>query len=161
FWQREWMQGEVQEEQLKYWRQKLADVPALELPTDRPRLPLASHRGAQAPFNLSAELIHELKALGHREGMTMFMTLLAGFQAMIGRYAGQEDVAIGVPIANRNRLETERLIGFFVNQLVLRTDLSGNPSFRELLGRVRETTLGAYERQDLPFEKLVEELAPG
>ena len=159
-WQRQWLQGEALDAELEYWRRRLANLSTLELPTDRPRPATPSHRGARAPFRLSPELTENLKELSRREGVSLFMTLLAAFQLVLGRYAGQEDVVVGSAIANRNRVETEGLIGFFVNQLVLRTDLSGNPSFRELLQQVRETTLGAYEHQDLPFEKLVEELQP-
>jgi len=159
-WQREWLQGEALEEQLSYWRRRLADVTVLELPTDRPRPIMLSDRSATLPFTLSVELTQELKALSRQSGTTLFITLFAAFQTFLGRYSGQDEVTIGAPIANRNRLETEGLIGLFVNQLILRTDLSGNPSFRELLRRVREITLEAYEYQDLPFEKLVEELAP-
>ena len=159
-WQRDWLQSEALDQQLEYWRRQLADVTALELPADKPRPAVASHRGARLDFRFSAELTQELKTLSRREGVTLFMTLLAGFQVALGRHAGQNDVVVGTDVANRNRLETEGLIGFFVNQLVLRMDLSGNPSFRSLLRRVRETTLEAYMRQDLPFERLVEELDP-
>ena len=140
-WQQRWLEGEVLEQQLAYWRRQLAGAPALELPTDKPRPAVATHRGASVAFSLSTELTQQLHALSRREGVTLFMTLLAAFQVVLSRYAGQEDVVIGTDVANRNRLETERLIGFFVNQLVLRTNLSGNPSFRELLQRVRETML--------------------
>lgn len=159
-WQREWLQGEALERQMAYWRNRLAGMTSLELPTDRPRPSLVSHRGAHQSFRLSRELTREVAELSRREGVTMFMALMAGFQIVLGRYAAQNDVTVGTPIANRNRLETEALIGFFVNQLVLRTDLSGNPTFRQVLRRVREATLGAYAHQDVPFEKLVEELAP-
>ncbi len=159
-WQREWLQGEVLEEQVGYWRRQLDAMPGLELPTDRPRPAVAGYRGANVPFRLSTELSERLKELSQREGVTLFMTLLGGFKLLLSRYAGQEDIVVGTDVANRNRLETEGLIGFFVNQLVLRTDLSGDPTFRELLQRVRETTVGAYEYQDVPFEKLVEELTP-
>src|SRR5215216_2410434 len=159
-WQREWLQGDVLEEQLQYWKLQLEGVEVLELPTDRARAAVASHRGAVAEFGLGRDLTQELKKLRREQGVTLFMTLLAAFQIVLSRYCGQDDVAVGTDVANRSRLETEGLIGFFVNQLVLRTDLSANPSLRELLGRVRETTLGAYAHQDLPFEKLVEELSP-
>jgi amino acid adenylation domain-containing protein len=159
-WQRGWLQGEVLENQMEYWRRQLAGVPRLELPTDRPRPPSASHRGGALPFRLPGGLTDDLKVLSRREGVTLFMTLLATFEILLGRYAGQEDLVVGTNVANRNRLETEGLIGFFINQLVLRTDLSGNPRFCEMLRRVRETTLGAYSHQDIPFEKVVEELAP-
>jgi amino acid adenylation domain-containing protein len=157
-WQRQWLQGDVLERQLAYWRDRLAGVPPLELPTDRPRPAEQTFRGAHQALRLPAELSEHLQALSRKEGVTLFMTLAAAFQALLSRYSGQDDVAIGTPIAGRNHPAIEGLIGFFVNTLVLRTDLSGNPSFRELLKRVRETCLGAYDHQDVPFEKLVEEL---
>src|SRR6266571_7922412 len=160
-WQREWLQGEVLAEHLAYWKQRLADAPAvLQLPTDHPRPAIQTFRGATQQLALSAELTAMLRELNRREGVTMFMTLLAAFQTLLYRYTGQEDLVVGTPIANRTRKEVAELIGFFVNTLVLRTDLSGNPTFRTLLGRVREVALGAYAHQDLPFEKLVEELHP-
>jgi len=160
-WQREWLQGEVLEKQLGYWKQQLAGAPtALELPTDRPRPPLQSYHGACQYFVFPRSLTEELKVLSQREGGTLFMTLLAAFKTLLYRYTGQEDILVGSPIANRNRAEIEELIGFFVNTLVLRTDLGGNPSFRELSGQVREVTLGAYAHQDLPFEMVVDELQP-
>ncbi|CAG0937556.1 partial fengycin family lipopeptide synthetase D, partial [Thermoflexales bacterium] len=160
-WQRDWLQGDVLEEQLGYWRRQLAGAPALlELPTDRPRPAVQSYRGATAAFVLPADLSADLKTLSQREGVTLFMTLLAGFQTLLSRYTGQRDIVVGTPIANRNRLEIEGLIGFFVNTLVLRTDLSGNPTFRAVLQQVREMTLGAYAHQDMPFEMLVEALQP-
>src|SRR5579864_3742689 len=157
-WQRGWLQGEVQEKQLQYWRGQLADVEPLELPADHRRPAVASHRGAVMPVQWGGDLGRSLKELSRTEGVTLFMTLLAAWQMVLGRYAGQTDVVVGSDIANRNRLETEGLIGFFVNQLVLRGDLRGNPSFREYLGQVRKTVLEGYEHQDVPFEKLVEEL---
>ena len=159
-WQRGWLQGEVLEQHLDYWRHQLTGASALELPTDRPQSGATSHPGATVAFRLSAELTRRLKETSRREGVTPFMTLLAAFKVLLSRYAGQHDITVGTPIANRNRIETEGLIGFFINQLVLRTDLSGNPTFRELLRRVREVTLGAYAHQDVPFEKLVAELTP-
>ncbi|AFY88054.1 non-ribosomal peptide synthetase [Chroococcidiopsis thermalis] len=159
-WQQEWLQGEVLESQLSYWRSQLADLAVLNLPTDRARSPIQSYKGATHNFQLSKNLTQFLEAFSQQAGVTLFMTLLAAFQTLLHRYTGQEDIAVGSPIANRNRPEIEPLIGFFVNSLVLRTDLSGNPTFWELLGRVREVTLGAYAHQDLPFEKLVEELRP-
>jgi amino acid adenylation domain-containing protein len=159
-WQREQLQGEVFERQLAYWRAQLADLSILELPTDRPRSPMQSYRGARVAFDLPAPLIQGLKMLGRQEGATLYMTLLAAFQALLARYSGQEDIAVGAPIAGRTRNELEGLIGFFVNTLVLRTDLSGNPKFCDLLTRVRESALQAYEHQDVPFERLVEELKP-
>ncbi len=160
-WQREWLAGGALETQLAYWRERLSGIPAeLALPLDRPRPAVRTGRGGIAPAPLSPELTAELRRLGRRSGATLFMTLLAAFQALLARYGAAADVPVGSPIAGRNRVETEGLIGFFVNTLVLRTDLSGDPSFAGLLSRVRETTLGAYEHQDVPFEKLVEELAP-
>lgn len=160
YWQRQWLQGEVLESQLSYWRQQLQDIPVLNLPTDRPRPAVQSYKGAIQPIALSQGLTKALAALSQQAGVTLFMTLLAAFQTLLYRYSGETDIAVGSPIANRNRSEIEQLIGFFVNSLVLRTDLSGNPTFRELLGRVREVALAAYAHQDLPFEKLVEELHP-
>jgi amino acid adenylation domain-containing protein len=159
-WQRQWLQGEVLESQLAYWKQQLSNAPVLQMPTDRPRLAVQTSRGAQQSLILTKELTKALKTLSQQEGVTLFMTLLAVFKALLYRYTGQKDILVGSPIANRNRAEIEGLIGFFVNTLVLRSDLSGNPSFRELLERVREVTLGAYAHQDLPFELLVEALQP-
>ena len=160
-WQRECLSGEVLESNLAYWKQQLGgELPVLELPTDRPRPPVQTYRGARQSFELSKDLTDELNALSRREGVTLFMTLLAAFKVLLYRYTGQEDVIVGSPIANRNWAEIEGLIGFFGNTLVLRSDLSGTPSFRELLGRVREMALGAYAHQYLPFERLVEELQP-
>ncbi|MBV9790645.1 MAG: amino acid adenylation domain-containing protein [Chloroflexi bacterium] len=158
-WQRDWLRDERLAEQLKYWTQQLAGAPPLlALPTDRPRPATRSHHGRQYPVALDAALTRELKQLSQREGVTLFMTLLGAFQVLLARWSGQYDLVVGSPIAGRSRPELEKLIGFFVNTLALRTDLGGNPSFVELLGRVRETTLGAYTHQDLPFERLVEEL---
>ena len=159
-WQREWLQGPVLQRQLDYWRQALADVPALEITSDRPRPAVADSRGGRVQFTIDQALVAALKALSLREGATLFMTLLAAFQVLLHRWSGQDDIAVGVPIAGRSRAELEDLIGFFVNTLVLRGDLAGNPSFVELLARVRQRSLDAYAHQDLPFEKLVEELAP-
>jgi non-ribosomal peptide synthetase component F len=160
-WQREWLQGEVLEAQISYWKQQLAGgASVLELPTDRPRPAVQTNRGATLSRKLPADLIGALKALGQRERVTQFMTLLAAFQTLLYRYSDQLDVSVGSPIANRNRAEIEGLIGFFVNTLVLRADFSGAPTFRELLQRVREVMLGAYAHQDLPFEMLVEVLQP-
>ncbi|MEP7013026.1 MAG: amino acid adenylation domain-containing protein [Acidobacteriota bacterium] len=160
-WQRSWLVGEVLEEEISYWRKQLAGLPPLlELPTDRPRPPVQSYRGAARPVRLSADLASSLAGIGRREGATPYMLLLAGFQALLARYSGQEDVAVGSPVAGRNRLETEGLIGFFVNTLVLRGDLSGEPTYHQLVSRVRETSLAAHLHQDLPFEKLVQELSP-
>ncbi|HSK78601.1 MAG TPA: AMP-binding protein, partial [Thermoanaerobaculia bacterium] len=160
-WQRSWLSGEALESEIAFWRGELAGLPPLlTLPTDRPRPAVQSFRGASRPVRLPAGLTRRVEALARREGATLFMVLLAGFQALLSRYSGQPDLAVGSPVAGRNRIETEELIGFFVNTLVLRGDLSGEPAFRDLLGRVRETTLAAYAHQDVPFEKLVQELAP-
>ncbi|HEX8276901.1 MAG TPA: amino acid adenylation domain-containing protein [Longimicrobiaceae bacterium] len=160
-WQRGWLAGDVLERQLAYWRERLAGAPPLlEIPTDRPRPPVQSPRGGHRPFRVSEAATAALRELTLGEGGTLFMTLLAAWQALLGRWSGQDDVSVGTPIAGRNRVETEGLIGFFVNTLVLRAELGGAPSLRELLGQVRETTLGAYAHQDIPFEKLVEELQP-
>jgi amino acid adenylation domain-containing protein/FkbM family methyltransferase/non-ribosomal peptide synthase protein (TIGR01720 family) len=159
-WQRDWLQGDVLSQQLSYWRNQLAGLVPLELPTDRPRPAVPSHAGAVQSFDLSAELTAELKTVSRQSGVTLFMTLLAAFQLLLSKYSNQSDIAVGADVANRNRTETEVLIGFFINQLVLRADFSGDPSFNELLKQVRETTLQAYEHADLPFEKLVEELQP-
>jgi len=160
-WQRQWLQGEVLESQLAYWKQQLDDAPALlELPTDRVRPAVQTFRGAFQTFTLSKELSDALMTLSQRQGATLFMTLLAAFQTLLYRYTGQTDICVGTPVANRNRSEIEELIGFFVNTLVLRTDVSGNPSFEDVVSRAREVALGAYAHQDLPFEQLVEELQP-
>jgi amino acid adenylation domain-containing protein len=160
-WQREWLQGEVLDRQLSYWEKQLEGVPAvLNLPTDHPRSAVQTYRGNRQSIEVTRELTQALKALSRKEGVTLFMTLLAAFQTLLYRYTGQEDIVVGSPIANRNRTEIEGLIGFVVNTLVLRSNFSGNPRFTELLGRVREMALGAYAHQDLPFEKLVEELQP-
>ena len=160
-WQREWLQGDVLEGQLDYWKKQLAGAPSvLELPTNRPRPAIQTFNGAYYRKQLPHHLMESLNKLSRSEGVTLFMTLLAAFQTMLFRYSNQEDIVVGTPIANRTRMETENLIGFFVNTLVMRTDLSGDPSFRELLGRVREMALDAYSHQDLPFEKLVEDLQP-
>ncbi|MEL7406747.1 MAG: amino acid adenylation domain-containing protein, partial [Cyanobacteria bacterium J06558_2] len=160
-WQRQWLQGEVLERQQNYWLQQLENAPrVLELPTDRLRPAVQTFRGANHSFNLSPELFTALNQLSQQQGSTLFMTLLAGFQTLLWRYTAQEDIVVGSPIANRNRAEIEGLIGFFVNTLILRTNLEENPSFTELLQRVRETALGAYAHQDFPFELLVEKLQP-
>ncbi|HVG59538.1 MAG TPA: amino acid adenylation domain-containing protein [Hyalangium sp.] len=160
-WQQTWLTGEVLERALAYWKERLTGAPrALELPTDRQRPPIQTHRGAKHAFRLPPELNRALHALCRQQGATLFMGLLAAFKVLLSRYAGQEDVVVGTPIAHRTRAETEGLIGFFVNTLALRTDLSGGPGFRRLLDRVREVALGAFAHQDVPFEKLVEVLAP-
>ncbi|MES1023040.1 amino acid adenylation domain-containing protein [Gloeocapsa sp. BRSZ] len=158
-WQREWLQGEVLNAQLNYWRQQLKDLPSLNLPSS-PRPLLPSYRGASQLLELPQQLLDALEELSQQAGATLFMTLLAAFQTLLHRYTGQTDIAIGSPIANRHRSELEGVIGFLVNSLVLRTDLAGDPTFRVLLERVRDVTLAAYAHQDLPFEKLVEELQP-
>ncbi|HEX6715815.1 MAG TPA: amino acid adenylation domain-containing protein, partial [Pyrinomonadaceae bacterium] len=157
-WQRDWLKGEVLEDHLAYWRQQLSGAPPLELPTDRPRPAVQTFNGAAVSFALSKNLSEALGALSRRAGTTIYMTLLAAFALLMSRYSGQTDVLLGSDTANRTRVETEGLIGFFVNMLVMRIDLEGNPRFTELLRRVREVTLGAYAHQELPFEKLVEEL---
>ncbi|WNG57633.1 AMP-binding protein [Archangium gephyra] len=160
-WQRQWLDGEVLEGQLEYWRKQLRGAPpALELPTDKPRPAVQTYRGGHRGIQWPRELQDAVKSLAQREGATPFMVLLAAFQTVLSRYAGQDDVSVGSAIANRTRAETEGLIGFFVNTLVLRTKLDGNATFRELLRQVREVTLGAYAHQEVPFEKLVEELRP-
>ncbi|MBW4647611.1 MAG: amino acid adenylation domain-containing protein [Kastovskya adunca ATA6-11-RM4] len=159
-WQRQWLQGEVLEDHLGYWKQQLENLPRLDLPTDRPHPATPTYRGTTQFLELPKSLSQRLEALSQRQGVTLFMTLLAAFQTLLYRYTQQTDIVVGLPIANRNRREIEGLIGFFVNSLVLRTNLSGNPPFLELLGRVREVALEAYAHQDLPFEKLVEELHP-
>jgi amino acid adenylation domain-containing protein len=157
-WQRQWFRGAVEAGHLAYWKKTLADVARLELATDRPRPPAQTFRGAHEGFKLSETLSAELKALSHRYGVTLFMLLLAAFQTLLGRYTGQKDIIIGSPVAGRTRGEIEALIGFFLNMLPLRADLSGNPSFRELLHRTRALCLAALAHQDFPFEKLIEEL---
>ncbi|HEY0607136.1 MAG TPA: amino acid adenylation domain-containing protein [Herpetosiphonaceae bacterium] len=165
-WQRQWLQGDVQERQLRYWTDQLGSesprgaVPLLDLPTDRPRPAAQTFAGTSLTFTLPQPLVDALTALSQAEQVTPFMTLLAAFNVLLYRYSGQDDIAIGTPIAGRTRREVEPLIGFFINTLVLRTDLSGAPAFRDLLQRVRQITLGAYEHQDIPFEMLVETLQP-
>ncbi|SAL59849.1 non-ribosomal peptide synthetase [Caballeronia humi] len=159
-WQRGRLQGEFSQRLFDYWRRQLQDVEPLELPTDRPRPALQTFRGNSLTFELSAKLTASLEALSQRCGATLFMTLLAGFQILLHRYSGQTDIAVGSPIANRNRVEIEGLIGFFVNTLVLRNRLKSGETFRQFLQQVRQTTLDAYEHQDCPFEQLVEILAP-
>jgi amino acid adenylation domain-containing protein len=159
-WQREWLRGEALERQLAYWRERLAGAPALDLPTDRPRPPAQTFRGATRAHTIDAGTARSLEALARRHDATLFMLLLAAVQTLLGRYASQDDVVLGSPIANRTRAEIEPLIGFFVNTLVLRGDLAGDPGFGELVARSRRAALEAYSHQDLPFERLVEELRP-
>ena len=160
-WQRQWLQGEILQTQVSYWKQQLKDIPAaLQLPTDRPRPAIQTSHGAQQSIELPEGVIKRLKEIARQEGVTLFMLLLAAFQTFLYRYTGQDDIAVGSPIANRNRDEVKSLIGFFVNTLVLRTDISGNPTFSELLTRVRKVALGAYTHQDLPFDQLVEAVQP-
>jgi amino acid adenylation domain-containing protein/FkbH-like protein len=160
-WQREWLQGDVLAKQLDYWKGRLAGAKDfLELPTDRPRPLVQGFRGASQTFTFPAHLVEGLKQLSRKSGVTLFMTLLAAFKTLLYRYSRQEDILVGSPIAGRSRVETEQSIGFFVNTLVLRTDLSGDPTFKELLTRVRNVALGAFAHQDMPFERLVEELHP-
>ncbi|WP_218776814.1 amino acid adenylation domain-containing protein, partial [Nostoc sp. T09] len=160
-WQRQWLEAQVQQNQLNYWQQQLATAPpVLELPTDHPRPLVQTYIGKRQTFTISKELTQALQQLSQQQGVTMFMTLLAALQTLLYRYSQQEDILIGSAIAGRNHAEIEGLIGFFVNTLVLRTHLGGNPSFRQLLEQVRTVALDAYAHADLPFEKLVEHLQP-
>ena len=160
-WQRQWLQSEVLETQLRYWKQQLGgSLPVMDLPTDRPRPAVPTYRGALQSMVLPPELVVALNDLSRAEGATLFMTLLAAFKTLLQRYTRQNDILVGTPIANRNQIELEGLIGCFVNTLVLRTDLSGDPTFRELIRRVRDVALAAYAHQDAPFEILVEALQP-
>jgi acyl carrier protein len=159
-WQRRRLDGDVLEELLAYWKDQLRELPSMDLPSDRPRPSVLSFRGGRQRVVLGEGLTAAIKSLSAQEGTTLFMTLLAAFQALLCRYSGQDDIVVGSNIAGRNRKEIEGLIGFFINNLVLRTDLSGNPTFRQLLGRVRDVCLNAYAHQDLPFDLLVEELQP-
>jgi amino acid adenylation domain-containing protein len=161
YWQREWLGDEIVERQLSYWRNQLSgELPILDLPADRPRPAMQAYAGAREVATLPADLTRSLLSLSQRQGATLFMTLLAAFDVLLSRLSGQDDIIVGSPIANRPRAETENLIGLFLNNLALRCDLSGNPSFLELLDRVRQTALDAYSNQDVPFEKLIEELKP-
>jgi amino acid adenylation domain-containing protein len=160
-WHHEWMQGKLYESQVAYWREKLAGAPPmLEMPTDFPRPGIPSGKGSLEPFSLSQHKLQALNDLARQENVTFFMLMMAAYNTLLFRYGGQEDILVGTPIAGRHRLELENLIGLFVNTLVIRTDLSGEPTFKTLLGRVRTTALQAYSHQDIPFEKLVEELNP-
>jgi amino acid adenylation domain-containing protein len=160
-WQRRWFQGEVLQRQLEYWRRRLADVPQLRLALDRPRPSTSSYRGDYYRVHIPLPLTQGLKELSRRQGCTLFMTLMAGFKALLARYTEQDDIVVGAPIANRNHREIEGLIGFFVNSLVFRTKLSGDPTFTEIIGRVKEVAQGAYSHQDLPFETLVDAIQQG
>jgi amino acid adenylation domain-containing protein len=160
-WQREYLTGEVLAEQLGYWKEQLGgELPTLTLPTDRPRPPMPTYSGAYYQLEFPEKPGAALSALGRESGATLYMVLLAAFDALLYRYTAQDDIVVGTPIAGRNRREVEGLIGFFVNTLVMRVGVEGTTTFRELLGRVREATLGAYAHQEVPFEKLVEELHP-
>lgn len=159
-WQREWLRGEELKTQLSYWKHQLENLTTLNLPTDYSRPVTQSFQGKTQSLTISKELTAALKMISRQQGVTLFMTLLAAFKILLHRYSNQDDIVIGSPIANRNRQETESLIGFFVNTLVLRTSLSGNPCFQDVLKRVRTVTSEAYQHQDLPFSKLVEELQP-
>jgi amino acid adenylation domain-containing protein len=159
-WQQEWLQGEILEQQLAYWQQQLADISPLQLPTDKPRSALPTYQGDTYSWQIPQDLTNALEALNQKAGVTMFMTLLAAFNTLLYRYTGHDDIVVGSAIANRNFAESEGIIGLFVNTLALRTQINGNPRFDELLNHVRDITLGAYSHQDLPFEKLVEELQP-
>ncbi|MBA2350595.1 MAG: TauD/TfdA family dioxygenase [Burkholderiales bacterium] len=159
-WQRERFLAGAYERHLTYWNERLAGAPMLRLPTDRPRPPVQSFRGAACTVPLSETLSAQLKALSQREGVTLFMTLLAAFQTLLARYTQQDDIVVGTDVANRNRLEIEGLIGFFITHVILRADLSGNPDFLTLLKRVRQVAVDAFAHQDVPFSKLVEALKP-
>jgi amino acid adenylation domain-containing protein len=159
-WQRKHLQGEVLEQQLAYWKPMLAELPMQDLPTDRARPAQTDSRGAWLSFEIDATLTRQLREVGRCEGATLFMTLLAAFMVVLHRYSGQDDVVVGVPIVGRTRPDVEQLIGCFVNMLVLRVDLGGGPTFAALLARVRRTALDAYAHQDIPFEQLVEHVAP-
>ena len=159
-WQREWLRGEALDHQVSYWREQLEGVEALELPTDYRRPVIQSHEGAGEGVLIPAETLDRLRELGRREGVTMFMLLMSAFKILLHRYGGQEQIVVGTPIAGRNQLELEPLIGFFVNMLAIKTDLGGEPSIREAISREREASLEAYAHQDVPFEKIVEELQP-
>ncbi|MBC1235681.1 non-ribosomal peptide synthetase [Nostoc sp. 2RC] len=160
YWQNQWLQGEVMQKHLSYWKQQLANLPVLELRTDYPRPKIQTFRGTSQHLQLSKQLCEEIKALSRREEVTLFMTLVAGFKILMHYCTKQDDIVVGTDVANRNYPDTENIIGFFVNQLVLRTNLGGNPTFQELLQRIREVTLSAYEHQDMPFDQLVLALKP-
>ncbi|MEU7876566.1 condensation domain-containing protein, partial [Dactylosporangium sp. NPDC049140] len=157
-WQRTWLAGAVLEEQVGYWRRRLAGAPVLDLPTDYPRPAVRSSEGAVIDFAIPDDVAAALRTVSRASGSSMFMTVLGAYALLLQRYSGQDDIVVGTPIANRNRAEIEGLIGYFVNTLVLRTDLSGDPTFAALLARVRNTALEAFAHQDVPFERLVDEL---
>ncbi len=160
-WQREWLQGEALDSRVAYWKRALEGAPpALALPTDRPRPPEPTQRSAKLSYLMPGDLYAALQDLSRREGVTLYMTMLAAFHALLHRYTGQEDICVGTAVAGRNHARVEPLIGVFINMLVMRADLSGNPKFSRLLGQVKETALEAYAHQDVPFDKLVEELQP-
>ena len=159
-WQRAYLQGPRLDAHLAYWKQQLPGAPALDLPTDHPRQVSQTSPGAVTSQQWSSAFTRQVLAFSQQEGVTPFMTLLTGFMALLAYISGQEDITVGTPIANRPHPELEQLVGFFVNTLALRVDLSGNPTGRELLQRVREVTLGAYEHQDVPFEQIVEAVRP-
>jgi hypothetical protein len=158
-WQREWLPANALDKQLLYWKKQLTGAPALlELPIDRPRPAVQSYRGGRQHLTLAGDLSDKIIDLSRREGVTLFMTLFAAFQVLLSHYSGKDDIVVGTPIAGRNSKETEGLIGVFINTLILRSDLSGEQSFRDLLRQVRDTSLNAYANQDLPFEKLIDHL---
>ncbi len=160
-WQRERLRGSALEDLVSYWTRQLEDAPPLlRLPVDRPRRPVQRHEGVHHELSFPRALVQPLVSLGREEGATFFITMLAAFSALLYRISGEHDIVVGSPIANRNEIELQPLIGFFTNTLALRTRLDGNPSFREVMRRARETALGAYAHQDLPFEKVVEALRP-
>lgn len=160
-WQREWADSGGLEEQMRYWRERLAgDPPRLALPSDRPRPEVETGHGGSVVVSLPAELSAAVRRVSQDEGVTLFMTLLSVFKAQLQRYTGHDDVIVGTDMAGRSRSDAEKMIGFFINLLVLRTDLGGSPTFRELLQRVRETAVGAFRNQDVPFDMLVQELRP-
>src|SRR6185436_11422280 len=160
-WQQEWLQGDILDKQLAYWRKQLAGAPfVLDLPSDHPRPPVQTYRGSVSPFTISLEVTDALRELSQREGTTLFMTLLAAYYVLLYRYTGVDDLIVGSPTAGRNRSETEGLIGFFVNTLVLRGRLRAGMTFRELLREVRDVCLGAYANQDVAYQRLIEEIQP-
>jgi len=159
-WQQRWIEQEVLDKQLEYWKDHLKGISALELPFDYPRRPAISHPAGSVPFRIDQALAESLKQLSRSHGVTLFMTLLAAYQVLLHKYTGQADIAVGSPIANRNHSAAQKLIGFLANMVVLRTDFRGSPTFVEVLGRVREITLSAFDHQDLPFEMLVEAMQP-